>query len=369
MFHIYQQTSVNDNRPGILEKEVRQNVLAFVSINMGHQLVDFIKRYGDANNDQSIVVCTSDAISLRMFAQQESPFVVNLERLNNAKRVCSFLREINLKMSLGGVFVGCIETTRQRRKRIYAKFPGWGGRVYYFFDYLIKRVAPSMRSTRWIYRLSAAGRNHAMSFYEMVGRLSYCGLEIEADQEIDGMHYFAARKVAIPPERPRENYNLTLSLPRVGKGGKRIRVYKFRTMVPFSEYVQEHIYKRNNLRKGGKFRNDRRVTILGGILRKFWLDELPMVANILKGDIKLVGVRPISDQYLSLYKPEVVRLRTSVKPGLIPPYYADLPSSLDEIQDSEVRYIERWEKAPFKTDLVYFFKALWNIICGGARSK
>ncbi|PWE00360.1 sugar transferase [Marinilabilia rubra] len=369
MFQIYKQSTVSVSESCIMEKDAGRNVRAVVSENLGQEVVRFIDRFGDANKKSALVTSTSNALNIRMHPRHQIPFFVNLEQLNNAKRVCGFLKEINLKMSEGGLFIGCLETTHLRRKRIYAKYSGFSGRIYYFFDYLIKRVAPSLRSTRWIYRMSAAGRNHAMSYYEMVGRLSYCGLQIESDRVIGGMHYFAARKVASPPVSPRENYNLTLCLSRVGKGRQRIRVYKFRTMVPFSEYVQEHIYKRNKLREGGKFKNDRRVTILGGILRKFWLDELPMVVNILKGDIKLVGVRPISDQYLSLYKPEVIRLRTSVKPGLVPPYYVDLPSSLDEIQESEVRYIERWKKAPFKTDLIYFLKALWNIICCGARSK
>lgn len=369
MFQIHTQSTVSTMKPGVLKKEARRDVLTVISGNLGQKVADFIKRFGDVNCEKSLVVSTSNPLNIRVIPRQMIPFLVNLEQLNNAKRVCGFLREINLKMSDGGVFVGCLETTSQRRKRLYAKFPGLGGRIYYFFDYLIKRVAPSLRSTRWIYRISAAGRNHAMSYYEIIGRLSYCGLEIIADMEIGDKHYFAARKVALPPVNPRENYSLTLRLSRVGKNGKRIRVYKFRTMVSFSEYVQEHIYKRNKLRKGGKFRNDRRVTILGGILRKYWLDELPMVINILKGDIKLVGVRPISDQYMSLYKPEVIRLRTSVKPGLVPPFYADLPSSLDEIQESEVRYIQRWQKAPFRTDLIYFFKALWNIVSCGVRSK
>lgn len=369
MFQIHTQSTMSLIEPGVLNKEVRPDVLTVISENLGQKAVDFIRRFGNANSEKALVVSTSDPLNMRVIPQQQIQFVVNLEQLNNAKRVCGFLKEINLKMSDGGVFVGCLETTRLRRKRIYTKLPGLLGKICYSFDYLVKRVAPSLRSFRWLYRFSAAGRNHAISYYEMVGRLSYCGFRIEADQEINGLHYFMAKKVSATPERPKEHYSLVLGLHRVGKNGKRIKVYKFRTMVPFSEYVQEHIYKRNKLRKGGKIKNDLRVTIVGGIFRKFWLDELPMVVNILKGDIKLVGVRPISDQYLFLYKPEVIRLRTSVKPGFVPPFYADLPSSLEEIQESEVRYIQRWQKAPFRTDLVYFFKALWNIICCGARSK
>jgi len=179
-----------------------------------------------------------------------------------------------------------------------------------------------------------------------------------------------ARKVGLPPKAPlKERYGLLLKLNRIGKNGQMFKVYKFRTMVAFSEYVQEHIYRKNHLDLKGKFRNDKRVTILGGLLRKFWIDEWPMFINLFRGEMKLVGVRPLSPQYLKLYDPVVAKRRQSVKPGLIPPYYVDLPTTLEEIQASELKYIERYHKAPFKTDVIYFFKALWNIFIGGARSK
>jgi lipopolysaccharide/colanic/teichoic acid biosynthesis glycosyltransferase len=223
--------------------------------------------------------------------------------------------------------------------------------------------------TRWIFKKLSSERNRPVSYYEMMGRLSYCGFETIEDEVINGRHYLVVRKVAEPPAQAREGYGLLVGLDRIGQGGKIIKVYKFRTMVAFSEYIQEHIYKKNNLCEGGKFKNDTRGTILGGIFRNFWLDELPMVYNMLRGEIKLVGVRPASPQFLSLYDAEVIQLRTSVKPGLIPPFYADLPCTLKEIQESEVRYIRQWQKAPLRTDLIYFFRIFRNILFRGVRSK
>ena len=57
------------------------------------------------------------------------------------------------------------------------------------------------------------------------------------------------------------------------------------------------------------------------------------------------------------------------KPGLIPPFYADMPKTLEEIMASEMRYLEAYEKHPFRTDIRYFFKAMWNILFKGARSN
>jgi lipopolysaccharide/colanic/teichoic acid biosynthesis glycosyltransferase len=140
-------------------------------------------------------------------------------------------------------------------------------------------------------------------------------------------------------------------------------------MHPFSEYLQDYVFKRNNLEKGGKFKDDFRVTTIGKILRKFWLDELPMIYNMLKGDMKLVGVRPLSRQYFGLYTEELKAKRNKFKPGLIPPFYADMPKTLEEIMDSEMRYLTTYEKRPFRTDWKYFWKAMYNIFIKRARSN
>ena len=93
-------------------------------------------------------------------------------------------------------------------------------------------------------------------------------------------------------------YAPIISLNRIGKNGKIIKVYKLRTMHPFSEYLQEYVYNRNELQEGGKIKNDFRISPEGRIFRKFWIDEIPMLINIFKGEMKLVGVRPLSEAFL-----------------------------------------------------------------------
>ena len=87
--------------------------------------------------------------------------------------------------------------------------------------------------------------------------------------------------------------------------------------------------------------------------------------------MKLVGVRPLSEQYFSLYTPEMQRLRTRVKPGLLPPFYYDrhTPDTIEEIQASERRYLEAYMKAPHKTDWKYFWGIVANILLHRKRSK
>ena len=335
----------------------------------GSEVACFIEKFGGVSRTDCLVEDNRQFINAVMLKNRQLKRVVYLEKMNEIKNICHFLAEINHGLQRGGLFICCLETNFLRRKRIFRKYNFITGKVIYFFDYLLTRLTPAIFPTRWISQLLVRSHDRAISYYEMVGRLSYCGFEIESDEVIEGKHYMAARKVASSPPVLKENYGLLLGLNRVGQHGGPIRVYKFRTMVSFSEYVQEHIYRKNNLRKGGKFRNDRRVTLLGRIFRRFWIDEIPMLLNVLKGDVKLVGVRPLSPQYLALYSPEVVARRQEVKPGLIPPYYVDLPSTLEEIQASELKYIERWEKNPLLTDVRYFFLVLWNIIWHGARGK
>jgi len=140
-------------------------------------------------------------------------------------------------------------------------------------------------------------------------------------------------------------------------------------MHPYSEYIQDYVYKQHDLQDGGKFRDDFRITSWGAFSRKIWLDELPMLINLFKGNMKLVGVRPLSKQYFELYNKELQERRIKYKPGLIPPFYADMPSDLDAIQLSETRYLALYDKHPFLTDFRYFWKSWWNILFRNARSR
>lgn len=368
MNYSYQNLSVLPQEEVIESVELKRNTDSVVHLNWGSKVSGFIRKYGNPDSEKSLIVVSPQAlnISLQPLAKYDS--IANLHRLNDVKRVCHFFKEVNHKLSDNGTFICCFETTKLRRKRIFKKFPPFLSHIYFVCDYLLKRVLPAIKLTHWINILFTGGRNKAITYYEMIGRLVYCGFRIEYDEVINGYHYFAVRKTGEVTQTPKEQYGWLLKLNRIGEGGKTIRVYKLRTMVPFSEFAQDYVYKKNSLQKGGKFRKDSRVTFLGAILRVFWIDEIPMLFNLLKGEIKLVGVRPLSSHYLSLYHSEVIQKRLSVKPGLIPPYYADLPNTLEEIQTSEMNYIQKWEQSPFKTDVIYFFKAMRNILWRGARS-
>lgn len=161
-----------------------------------------------------------------------------------------------------------------------------------------------------------------------------------------------------------KKYSFLIKLPRTGKNGKRIYVYKLRTMQPYSEYLQDYVIKVNGLNDDGTIKNDFRITKIGKFLRKYWLDELPMLLNFLKGDLKVIGVRPLGDSMLSVYPEEFKKYRANFKPGLIPPYYIDQPNSFEELIESEKRYLKLYEKNGIKTDILYFGKFLKALFMG-----
>jgi len=102
---------------------------------------------------------------------------------------------------------------------------------------------------------------------------------------------------------------------RTGKGGKRFKMYKFRSMVPNAEELKEKYAHLNELKwPDFKITNDPRITKVGSILRKTSLDELPQLINVLKDEMSLVGPRPTSfgtDTY-KLWHTE----RLDVMPGM-----------------------------------------------------
>jgi lipopolysaccharide/colanic/teichoic acid biosynthesis glycosyltransferase len=230
------------------------------------------------------------------------------------------------------------------------------------------RVFPKLLLTKRLYFFITRGKNRVLTRAETFGRLYSCGFEIVAEQTINNKLYFVTRKIKQPYFDADPSYGLLISLKRIGKDGKLINVYKLRTMHAYAEYLQEYVHKQNSLEEGGKFKNDFRITPIGKIFRKLWLDEIPMLVNLLNGTMKLVGVRPISEHYFSLYSQELQLKRIKYKPGLIPPFYSDMPKTMGEIMESEMRYLEAYENHPFRTDLKYFFKAFYNILLGGARS-
>lgn len=108
------------------------------------------------------------------------------------------------------------------------------------------------------------------------------------------------------------------SQKRVGKGGKLFKMWKFRTMVPDADVRLKELLKQDEYRvqweKNQKIVNDPRITKVGRFLRKTSIDELPQIVNVLKGEMSVVGPRPLIVNELSMH--DGLRLYQKVKPGI-----------------------------------------------------
>lgn len=331
--------------------------------------LDFIQKnilYSKLTNTLFVVTRTHFNIDNQNGAIEN---IVNLQTVNNIQRINKFFESVNRKLPINGVFIGCVETYELRKARLFKKYI-WGlSAVYYFLDFILKRVFPKLILTRGIYFFLTSGRNRVLSKAETFGRLYSCGFELCDEAKISNLFYFSARKIKEPVYDLSPTYGPFIKLRRVGKDGRLFNVFKLRTMHPYAEYLQNYVYQKNKLDKGGKLKDDFRVTTIGKIFRRCWIDELPMLINLIKGNIKLVGVRPLSQHYFNLLSEELKEKRIKIKPGLIPPFYLDLPETLDEIMASELKYLDLYAQNPLRTDFTYFWKIWYNIIVKKARSQ
>lgn len=298
----------------------------------------------------------------------EAEVLLAEDHLNAIRHLNEYLRKANQKLGMDGYLVVSFDTAAKNRLQYYCKYPKWLASILYFFDFLWNRVCPKLSLTKRFYYFCTKNSKKVFPRPEILGRLYYCGFDVVAEQYVHDRFCVIAQKRREPATEDR-NYGLVVKLNRIGQYGNRIWVYKFRTMYAYSEYLQTYVYENNSLQTGGKFKDDYRITEWGLLLRKYWIDELPMLLNVFKGQMKLVGVRPLSKQYFDLYQPEIQQLRTQFKPGMLPPFYVDMPETIEEIQESERRYCTAYQQHPFRTDWIYFWKILGNILFRRKRSK
>lgn len=150
---------------------------------------------------------------------------------------------------------------------------------------------------------------------------------------------------------------------RVGRDGKEFRVVKFRTMVVDAERLKGALLEDNEF--DGvlfKIRNDPRITRVGAFLRKYSLDELPQLLNVLRGEMSLVGPRPPLPEEVGKYGADV-RRRLVVKPGMTGLWQVSGRSDLtwEESVRLDLRYVENWSLI---LDLQILWKT-WSVVTRG----
>lgn len=362
----YETDAVGDNK---ISPARYKAIKKAICEEVGEEVLNAIKSFVDISLESTLVVSTTTRFNIDSQPSGVFKSIVNIKRINDYRWINKFHESVNAKIPKGGLYICIAETKEQRKQRIINKFPPVLNYIYYTFDYVVKRVFPKFSLTKGIYFFLTRGQNRVISRAEVLGRLFSCGFDVVDEFYVGNQFFVVSKKVKRPAYDMDATYGPLIKLKRVGKGGALIKVYKMRTMHPYAEYLQDYIYRKHSLDEGGKFKNDFRVSTAGRIMRRLWIDELPMVINLIRGDLKIVGVRPLSQHYFSLYSKELQEQRIKFKPGLIPPFYVDNPKTLDEIMESEMKYLMAYEKSPFITDFRYFFLAIYNIIFKKYRSS
>ena len=156
---------------------------------------------------------------------------------------------------------------------------------------------------------------------------------------------------------------------RVGHKGKKFKVIKFRTMYPDAEKKLKEILEsdpkaRGEWEKTYKLRNDPRVTPIGKFLRKTSLDELPQFFNVLKGDMSVVGPRPVVEEELKKYYKDKAKYYLSVKPGITGYWQVEGRSDIDNYEERvsmDVWYVKNMN---FCLDLKIILRTIYVMITG-----
>lgn len=312
------------------------------------------------------VLNLKNAITLK----SSSDIYIELQKLDSHANLNDHLRKVNLDM-LGEskkYFLGFVKTTEDVKKsHAFFKIPILKS-FYFLYLFLLRRFIPKLFLIKHLPFLKTL---RIYSQAEIMGRLHYNGFKIiEFDKLANNLHYFFASREDFPNSHFVQE-GLLIHLRRIGKSGKKFKVYKFRTMHPYSEFIHEYMIENHGFNEKGKINNDFRTSGWGVFLRRTWLDELPQLINVLKGDMKIFGVRPVSESYFKTLPPEFQFIRNQQKPGCIPPYLVfSNGSTKDQVVEAEKIYLKKCiGNKTFWIDLKYTLVAINNILLKGKRSS
>lgn len=333
----------------------------------GENAYSFLIKFIDFNSPENAFFATTTRFNIEKLPNKYFKNIINIKKINNIRLINKFFESVNNKLPLGGLFIGRVETNLQKRKEIF-KLYGYFGYIVLFFYFIFKRMLPKMSLTKRFYFYLTNGKERALSKAEALGRLVSCGFKIIEYEEIDNLLYFVVEKVKEPYYDLNPSYGPLFKMKRIGRYGNPIYVYKFRTMHPYAEYLQDFVINLHGYSEKGKPADDFRLTAWGKVFRKYWLDELPQLINVIKGDMKLVGARPLSQRVYDDYPDDIKIIRDKYKPGCIPPYVSLLMQGMDASIEAERNYLIRKQKKPYTTDISFFLKAVYNILTNKIRS-
>lgn len=327
---------------------------------VNEEVVKFISEQVDVTGNK--ILFLSSGYSEKKIDLDNLRTIVDLKKLNHRKDINSYFRSMNEKLPDAGIFIGCAESYTERKKRVQFASSKLLNAVLWATDFIVNRVFPKMPITKNIYHFFSRGKYHVMSKAEILGRLSYAGFEIIDHKTIDNLLYYSSIKTKEPKNDKNPSYGIMFKMNRISKNGKMIGIYKVRTMHPYSEYIQDYVVRLNGYNEVGKPARDFRLTSWSKVIRKLHLDEMPQLINFLKGDLSIVGVRPLSQFGYSALPLDLQEERIKYKPGCIPPNVALKMTGFNGVIEAERIYLKELKKSGYLTNFKYFWMALYNIV-------
>jgi len=339
-----------------------------ILIHSNQMVLEYISVHLDLNkHSNQILFCTRENTFTDLLNFSNVCSIINFKQINDIVHINQHLRSINKLLPDGGIYIGRVETYINRKERIFRRFGNRYGQFFWLADFIINRVIPRTRLFEGIYRFITQNKIQPISKAEILGRLAYNGFEIIDYKIIDGLFYFIVIKLSEPSNEKKPSYYALIRLKRIGKGGRTIEVFKIRTMHPYSEYLHDYVIKLYEYNDYGKPADNFRISRWGKFLRKYWIDEIPQIINIIKGEMKLVGCRPVSYSRFKEFPLEIQQERIKYKPGIIPPYIALLmPDPIGNIKAEKI-YFDNIKQNEFGTNIRYLLKSMKNILLNKIR--
>ena len=362
--------SQQDNR---LSFQHIYSILSTLRLTQKSKILNFLSKILESNHIQKekiTILNTATSKNIELLQDHSQDLIMNMHDINDFRRINYYLIHAYHKLSTGGLIIGNFIPLDHFYTHLRSQMPHFLYMIFLPFHFIFHRIFPKLSITKQIYFIITKGKNRKLSKAEIFGRLSFCGFKMVQYEQIGNQIYFACKKSKTISEEASPSYGPIVKLKRVAYHGNIINIYKLRTMYPYSEFLQKELMDNFGLMSDGdKILDDFRITSWGKIFRKFWIDELPQLVNWIQGDLKLIGVRALSKTKFDIYPDDLQKLRIQFKPGLIPPFYADLPKSFEGLLDSEKKYLLQKKENVFITDFKYFYKIFINIVFKGARSQ
>lgn len=269
-----------------------------------------------------------------------------------------FLQKATL-MALDEVFIYAPELPQKKVQEIINSFDEMGVNCHYCVE------LPGTHAERS--KIDDFGSYSVITYTRF--QSSYKRLLIKRVMDIAGglvgmlitLIFFPFVAIAIKADSPGP---VLFSQVRIGRNGRRFKIYKFRSMYMDAEERKKELEKQNEM-QGLMFKmeNDPRITKVGKFIRKTSIDELPQFYNVLKGDMSLVGTRPPTEDEFEKYN-QYYRRRISMTPGLTGLWQVSGRSEIENFDDVvkyDLQYIDNWS---LTLDIRILLRTVYVVVAG-----